>query len=169
MADRPRPDEHEALRVLRETTEQIAAEAERGLPDWAVAEAGRIIRAWGRHDEQERERLLAAARQAGEEAAARIGRELRDALGRDPADQRVTPLQVARTSYREVTAVLREAGVPPIERDEFAERTFPDDDYGLAPDTFEALSGELASLHLTWGAAKAAVHKARHREEHEGG
>jgi hypothetical protein len=47
-------------------------------------------------------------------------------------------------------------------RDEFAERAWPDDDYGLVPDTLADLGDDdLAPLHLAWGVAKATVVRAR--------
>lgn len=138
------------------------AGVERVLPSWARAQAERIVDAWGRHEGDARRAILDRAQSAGESAALRVTEQLRDIMERDPDDHRVTPLQVVRSAYREVTVVLREAGIPPVERDEFTERSFPDDDYGLVPDTLGDLGDEdLAPLHLAWGVAKATVHKAR--------
>lgn len=135
------------------------------MPGWARSRATRIVEAWGRHDAGERRAILDRAQAAGGAAARRVSRELVDLMERDPDEHRVTPLQIVRTGHREVTEVLREAGIPPIERDEFAERSFPDDDYGLVPDTLADFDDEdLASLHLAWGVAKATVHKARRRD-----
>lgn len=80
----------------------------------------------------------------------------------DVEEQRATPLEVVRTAYREPTALLHEAGVPPVVRDAFDERAWPDDDYGLVPRTLGDLGDErLAPLHLAWGLAKAAVVRER--------
>jgi len=69
---------------------------------------------------------------------------------------------------REPTAVLTDLGVPPVARDEFEERSFPDDRYGLTPHTFADLGDpDLGPLHLTWGIAKARVLRAP-PEKHPG-
>jgi hypothetical protein len=60
------------------------------------------------------------------------------------------------------TAVLLQAGVPPLERDEFDERVFPDDLYGLTPASFADIDPALVEPAVTWGAAKAWEHLRRH-------
>jgi hypothetical protein len=55
--------------------------------------------------------------------------------------------------------------VPPADRDEFAQRSFPDDSYGLVPASWEEIDQRLQEVGITWGAAKAYVFKARRREE----
>jgi hypothetical protein len=60
-----------------------------------------------------------------------------------------------------VTAVLEAAGIPPVERDEFAERMFPDDRYDVTPATLADLGDDdLGPLQLAWGLAKAKVLRA---------
>ena len=86
----------------------------------------------------------------------------RDPPPRDASSPSCAPsspsLEVVRSAYREPTGVLEEAGVPPIVRDEFDERAWPDDVYGLVPRTLGDLGDpELAPLHLAWGMAKATV------------
>jgi hypothetical protein len=61
------------------------------------------------------------------------------------------------------TAVLREAGARPVARDEFGERSFPDDVYDLSPATWTDVDPALHEPGLVWGAAKAHVHLARRR------
>ena len=80
-----------------------------------------------------RARAEADAAVAGPRVAARIGGELRALFSLDPEDMRVTPLEVVRTAVREPTAILEAAGVPPVERDEFAERSWPADRYAAHP------------------------------------
>lgn len=163
IGDDPDEAERRGLDVLRRTGEEIAAGVERALPGWALRQAEQIVDAWGRHEGDERRAILDEARAAGEAAARRVVAELGDLLGSDPDAYRVTPLQVVRSAYREVTVVLRRAGIPPVERHEFDERMLPDDEYGLAPDTFADLGDDdLMPLHLAWGVARATVHKARH-------
>ena len=80
----------------------------------------------------------------------------------DPEEQRSTPLEIVRGAYREPTAVLAAAGIPPVERDEFAERAWPDDTYGLVVHGLGDLGDDdLAPLQMAWGLAKAKVLRAR--------
>ena len=51
-------------------------------------------------------------------------------------------------------------------RDEFAERTFPDDVYDLSPASFADVDPALHEPGLMWGAAKA--HVILHRRRSEG-
>jgi hypothetical protein len=133
----------------------IVAGVERCLPEWARSQSARILDAWGRIGGGRRAEVEAEARAAGEVAAARVSGELRMLFAADPAEQRATPLEIVRTAYREPTAVLRDAGVPPVVRDEFDERAWPEDRYGLVPRTLGDLGDEdLGPLHLAWGLAK---------------
>ncbi|MCU1353816.1 MAG: hypothetical protein JWM05_3025, partial [Acidimicrobiales bacterium] len=86
-------------------------------------------------------------------------------LATDVDDQRANPLAVVRGAVRYPTAVLRAAGVPPVVRDAFGERAFPDDDYDLTPAAFGDLDPSLQELGIVWGAAKAHVVLARRRAE----
>jgi len=106
-----------------------------------------------------------AARVAGVEAATSLGPQVRTVLAADPDDQRANPLQVIRAATAWPTAVLREAGVPGVVRDEEAQRQFPDDDYDLTPANFADLDPGLAEAGIAWGAAKAHVVLARRRRE----
>jgi hypothetical protein len=117
-----------------------------------------IADAWGRLDPAARAALDRQARAAGEAAGVRVTAALRALFATDAAEQRSTPLEVVRTATREVTAVLASAGIPPVERDAFAERAFPDDHYGVTPGSLADLGDEsLGPLQLAWGLAKAAV------------
>lgn len=62
-----------------------------------------------------------------------------------------------RSAVREPTAVLGEIGIPAVVRDEFEERSFPGDTYGLAPRTFADLDDALGPEQLVWGLAKATL------------
>jgi hypothetical protein len=88
---------------------------------------------------------------------------VRRLLEADIDDQGTTPLAIVRAAAVPYpTEVLREAGVPPVQRDEMAERLFPDDLYDLTPASFADLGSELKDVGLAWGAAKAFEHKRRH-------
>ena len=142
-------------------SELIARLAEEN-PTLKVREVERIVDAWGRLDEARRAEATAAAGTAGRSATQRVVAGLRDLFGRDPAEHTATPLQIVRSAYREPTAVLAAAGIPPVERDDFHERAWPDDDYGLVPESLADLGDEdLGPLMLAWGLAKAAVLRAR--------
>jgi hypothetical protein len=162
VTDAAREDEARALARLEETGAAIVAGVERQVPGWARAQVERLLDAWGRGPADACVRAEAQSAEAGAAAARRIVAELRALFAVDPAQQQATPLEVVRTAYREPTAVLAEAGVPPIVRDEFDERAWPDDIYGLVPRTLGDLGDpELAPLHLAWGMAKATVIRAR--------
>jgi hypothetical protein len=49
-----------------------------------------------------------------------------------------------------------------VEREAFAEASFPDDTYDLTPATFADVDPALVEPAIQWGAAKAFVHKRRH-------
>jgi hypothetical protein len=131
---------------------------ERTLPGWVVGRVGYILDAWGRAPPEVRRRAEREAVEAGAVSARRVGAELGALFALPVVRQRSTPLEIVRSAYREPTAVLRAAGVPPRARDAFDERSWPDDEYGLVPRTLGDLGDEsLAPLHLAWGLAKASL------------
>jgi hypothetical protein len=155
-------DERGAARRLAEASDAIVAGVERELPRWTQRQVARILDAWGRVDPAARARAERAAIEAGEESVARVTAGLRELFAADPAMQAATPLEIVRTAYREPTAVLAAAGIPPVARDAFDERAWPDDRYGLVPRTLGDLGDpDLAPLLLAWGMAKAAVLRGR--------
>lgn len=165
MADDDRSSdavEARGLAMLAETGAAIVAGVAREAPQWVVAAVERLLDAWGRADTATRDRALEAAVPAGERAARRVGGRLTVLLATDPGDQRETPLEIVRTLYEEPTEILVMAGVPPVVRDAFDERAWPEDRYDLVPRTLGDLGDPgLAPLHLAWGMAKATVLRAR--------
>ena len=126
-----------------------------------MAKVAFIADAWGRLDSAARARLDADAITAGDAAAARVVAALTELFATPPLEQRTTPLEIVRSATREVTDVLASAGIPPVERDEFAERAFPDDQYDVTPASLADLGDdELGPLQLAWGLAKAKVLRA---------
>ncbi len=100
---------------------------------------------------------------AGRQAAEAVGPPIRRLLAADIDEQRTTPLAIVRAlAVPYPTAVLRAAGIPPVERDSFSEAAFPDDIYDLAPASFADLDPGLADAGIAWGAAKAFEHRRRH-------
>jgi hypothetical protein len=106
--------------------------------------------------------VAAAARRAGADCATEVGGAVTELLTTDPDDQTTTPLALLREAVGYPTGVLAAAGVPPVDRDDFARRSFPDDVYDLSPATVADLDPGLHDLAITWGAARAWVHRRRH-------
>ena len=158
-----------ADKAAKEDEEQLAAYAraladgiEAALPGWVTRSVERIVIAWrGAADDG----LRAAAEAAGTEAQAAVVPAVRALLETDVDRQWTSPLHLVRRAVRYPTGVLERAGVPPVVRDSFAERNFPDDVYDLAPATFADLDPALAERGIEWGAAKAHVVLARRRRE----
>jgi hypothetical protein len=141
--------------VLEHAT-ALADAIEEALPRWVE----RCVRSrLARPDE----RQLDAARRAGAAARDEVGAAVRRLLSQDVDDQRANPLALLREAVRYPTAVLHDAGVPAVERDDFARSRFPDDDYDLTPATWADVDPSIADLGIAWGAAKAFTHKQRHR------
>ena len=162
MTDTTPDDEARARDRLEATGVAIVAGVEAQVPAWVQARVEQLLDAWGRASAGVRARAEVVSAEAGAAAAARITAELRALFAVDPEKQRATPLEIVRGVYREPTAVLEAVGVPPVVRDEFDERAWPDDVYGLVPRTLGDLGDpDLAPLHLAWGMAKAAVIRAR--------
>jgi hypothetical protein len=167
MADARDRTDPDALQLRLDTASAaIVAGVERGAAEWIVASVKRIIDAWRRLDAPARADAVAAAEAAAGPATASVVADLRALFALDAAQQRTTPLQIVRGLVHAPTAVLRAAGVPGVERDEFDERAFPDDDYDLSPRTLGDLGDpDLGPLLLAWGLAKAAVLRERRSGE----
>lgn len=158
-------EEARAREHLAEVSGALMVGVRRVLPDWARREVARLLSAWGRCSPEEVTAAEATAGTAGEEAAARVAAELESLFALDPAEQRVTPLEILRTAVREPTAVLVAAGLPDVVRDDFAESAWPEDRYDLVPRTFRDLDPDLAAVHFAWGMAKAQLLRARKRDD----
>ncbi len=130
------------------------------LPAWAERSVRDLLVAWqGSADPG----LVARAGEEGLRAAAEVGPELRRLLAEDVDRQWANPLAVVRRAVAFPAAVLRDAGVPAVVRDEYDEAHFPEDVYGLTPRTFTDLDPSLREVALVWGAAKARASMVRHR------
>ncbi|MFA5885636.1 MAG: hypothetical protein WDA60_17430 [Acidimicrobiia bacterium] len=146
---------------LEEASAAILAGVARTLPTWVEQRVAFIADAWGRLDPPTRAALDARAVEAARSATERVTDALRDLFATDAAAQRTTPLEIVRSAAREVTAVLADAGIPPVVRDAFDERAFPEDRYGVTPSTLADLGDEdLGPLQLAWGLAKTQVLRA---------
>jgi len=158
----PGPDDPDDVVALARYATALADGIEAALPGWVERRVERLLVAYrGNVEPAER----SAAAQAGLAARDDIGPRVRALLAVDIDEQRSGPLAVVRGAVAYPTAVLHAAGVPPVIRDDFAERQFPDDVYDLTPASFGDLDPSIGELGLTWGAAKAHVHMTRRRRE----
>ncbi len=78
-------------------------------------------------------------------------------LSQDVFEQRTNPLAIFRQATRPITEVLKNLGSPAVTRDEFDERSFPDDVYGLSPATWVDIDEAMVEPGIEWGAWKAAT------------
>ena len=140
---------------MQEQADALADGVEAVLPGWVE----RSVRRRLRRDDPE---VMAAAGAAGRRAREEVGTRMRALLGADVDAQATTPLSLLRDAVLYPTEVLRAAGVPPVDRDDYARDRFPDDDYDLTPATFADVDPALSDLGIAWGAAKAWAHKQRH-------
>lgn len=101
---------------------------------------------------------------AVEATMADLGPELHRVLTADVDDGAGSPLAAIRAATGRVNRVLEDAGAPAPTRDDFDERAFPHDRYGLGPASFADIHDDLHEPGLVWGAARAHVHLRRRRE-----
>lgn len=82
---------------------------------------------------------------------------LGELLAEEAWEQRRNPLELVRRATAGVTSELLAAGARAVARDEFKERSFPDDVLDLAPATWSDVHPDLHDVGLEWGAWKAAA------------
>ena len=141
-----------------EVADRLACAVEEALPAWVERSVRRRLSDWGADAGPE---VISEAAAAGHRASQEVGGQVRHLLATDVDEQWTNPLAILRGAVRFPGDVLRRAGVPPVVRDEFDERHFPDDDYDLVPRSFADIDPSLHDLGLAWGAAKAYTHLAR--------
>ncbi len=146
-------DDEQALERHAATLARLLSEAIPGWVRWAIAQRVAI----------ESPEHLALVEQAAAQAQSDLKPQLHNLLSLDIDQQTTTPLTVARGAVVHASSVLETLGVAPVERDEHARRLHPDDVYDLAPGGFLDFGDEVQAAGLTWGAAKAYVHKQRRR------
>ena len=140
---------------LSEAGAAIVAGVEVALPGWVEGRVAFIADAWDRLDPATRAALDVRASAAGADVAERVAEDLRTFFATPVAEQRTTPLEIVRTATRDVTVLLSEVGILPVERDAFDERAFPEDLYGVTPASLSDLDESLGPWQLAWGLAKA--------------
>lgn len=139
----------------------LADALDAALPRWVERVTAQRWQAW--QGSPPPPALVDAARAAGAQAGADLSPVLRELLATDVDAQRTNPLAIIRRGVAYATSVLREAGVPPVQRDPDAERIFPEDLYDLSPAAFADLGPSVHEPGLVWGAAKAHVILRRRR------
>ena len=97
------------------------------------------------------------------EVEAEVLGDLRALLASDVDDQRQSPLAVVRRAAATVGGALDGLGVPRPARDDQQRALFPHDLHDVGPASFADLSEEAGQAGIAWGAAKAFVHRERHR------
>lgn len=132
------------------------------IPRWVIRQVRDVMEAQsGGCPPATLDEAAAAGGRAGEDIVPRV----RQLLAADVDDQRTTPLAIIRGAVTYPTEVLKAAGAAPVARDRFAAQSFPDDVYDLTPAALADLDPDdpgLAEAGLSWGAAKAFVHRRRH-------
>ena len=100
---------------------------------------------------------------------ARVNKEvddnLRELLSLDVLEQRSNPLAIFRQATRPISDLLKTAGCAPVVRDEFDERSFPDDIFGLSPATWVDIDEMMVEPGIEWGAWKAATIMMRKKKQ----
>lgn len=157
--ERDAPDDAARLAAA---AEMLTAAVDRTVPAWIERLVTERLSAWlGTVNAAQ----AAAAAAAGQAARDEVVPTMRALLETDVDAQPTNPLSVLRQATVHAHRVLADAGVPPVVRDDFAERAFPDDDYGLVPASWDDIDPSLTEPGITWSAAKAFVFKARRRRE----
>lgn len=145
------------------TAEDDAALAQRGLrlvDAVAAALPGWVERSLRRPAPEVTDEVVAAV---SDEVRAEVMPQLRTLLALDVDDQQQSPLAIVRQAAATVGGALDALGVPAAERDDHQRALFPDDDHDLVPASFADLSEAAGQAGIEWGAAKAFVHRRRHR------
>ncbi len=162
MAPDANPDRTADEDRFAEISSALADAIEAAVPPWIERLVLERVAQWRDGDVPDAVRVDAAA--AGTAAVDDVMPPLRGLLETDLDAQRTNPLALLRAATRHAHCVLADLGMPPVTRDDFSERSFPDDDYDLVPATWSDVDPSLHEIGIMWGAAKAYLHKARRRD-----
>lgn len=152
------------MTTLASISDELAEGVSRAMGEWVRGSVIGRLEAAGIVAEDQAE-LEVRIDEVGERCRVLVMGGLAELFAADIDQQRTSPLQVVRTAVPLLTELLDDLGVPPLQRDAFAESAFPSDLYDLSPVAFGDLSPELHDLGLAWGAAKAFTHLQRRRGE----
>ena len=120
---------------------------------WLRGLVERIVSSQGMSDSVDVERLEGVISSARSDLLAALHRLLEI----DAWEQRRNPLELVRGATMGLTVELASLGARSVPRDEFKERSFPDDVFDLAPATWSDVHPDLHEVGLEWGAWKAAA------------
>ena len=149
------------MNQLQEIGAELAKELEAALPLWVESSIYEIYQAWKGEAPKE---ITDQAQLAGKRCVTELIPALRELLESDTALQQTNPMSILRRASQYPTQVLKQNQVPPVQRDEYLETTFPEDIYGLTPAAFLDFGQACHELGIAWGAAKAYLHLTERRE-----
>jgi hypothetical protein len=162
----PMPDRANAAdeAALASYARELADAIEAALPAWVERSVARFVPLDATTPGADPS-LAGTVASLGARVRAETGGRVRSLLETDIDEQTASPLSLLRAAVQLPTELLRSLGVRPVQRDEFDERNFPEDIYGLVPTSFAEVDPALREPGLRWGAAKAHVFKQRRRSE----
>jgi hypothetical protein len=102
---------------------------------------------------------------AGDRARVFVDDRLGTLLNADIDRQRSTPLSVFRDAARFPVEVLHQLGAQPVQRVDVERWASPNDPFGVTPATLADVGEAVQEAGIMWGAAKAAIHLQRRRDE----
>ncbi len=145
--------------------ESIAAALQRAaveaVPGW-VQRSVREVAARQGLDIAPHENVLA---DAADRASSFVDTRLGELLATDVDQQRSTPLSVFRDAARFPVEVLHQLGAHEVQRVDVERWASPNDPFAVTPASLIDVGEAVHEAGIMWGAAKAAVHLARRREE----
>lgn len=154
------PEVEIAREELRRAIAELRGDVGRAVGEWVIHSVRRMLEASGAGDDDVVSEALERAESEARAATATAIQDL-SALDAESALRPGSrgPLECIVALHSHPTRVLEEAGIPPVVRDEFEVRHFPDDVYGLRIRSFADLpdGDRLTELHVRWGVAKAAL------------
>ena len=136
--------------TYREHGEALRVAVAEALPLWLD---GQLSSRLGRGLEPAEKRMI-------DDAARRADESLTELITAGVEQPLSGPLERLRVAVAPAGAILADAGVARPSRDPFDVRSRPDDHYALGPLTFMDLGQKVHEAGITWGAAKAFLHRA---------
>ncbi len=146
---------------IETVAEQLKSAAIEATPAWVRRRVTEVAAAQGVAVGSDSDIVADAAERARRYVGSRLG----ELLDTDIDRQRTTPLSVFRDAARFPVEALHRLGVPEVHRTDVDRWAFPNDPFGVSPASLAEIGDEVQRAGIAWGAAKAALHLARRREE----